>query len=54
MASISYSEPQPRRRRAADSHSASGRVTLNWRLLLALALNVVVWAGVAKIISLFL
>jgi len=54
MVSLPYTHAQPRHRRAAASRNISKGFRLNWRLLVGLAINVVVWVGVVRLLGQFL
>lgn len=55
MVSLPYAEVSGRATRSGKAlrREAEGRV-LNWRLVVALGLNVVAWAGLARLIAYFL
>lgn len=51
MVSLSYTQSESRHRRSSPSHDVSGGVSLNWRLLLALTINVAAWVAIVKLVG---
>lgn len=51
MVSLSYTQSHSRERRSSSSGDISSGVKLNWRLLAALGINVVIWVGMVKLLG---
>ena len=54
MVALPYTQADSRVRRISRPRDIYADVRLNWRLVLALAVNLVAWLGVAHLIANFL
>lgn len=54
MVALPYTQAETRTRRISRSRDIYADVRLNWRLLIALGINLVVWGALARLLANFL
>jgi hypothetical protein len=54
MVALPYAQAESRTRRISRPRDIYADVRLNWRLILALGINLIVWGGLARLLANFL